>query len=72
MSVFGATIFAQNLDPISGDVVALSEAVAGIGHNLHGILPPLVIFAIVLHVVGAVKHHMIDKDATMTRMFARK
>lgn len=72
LSVFGATIFTQNLDPVTGEVAALNDAIAGIGHTVHEVLPPLVIFAIVLHVAGALKHHVIDKDATMTRMFSHK
>lgn len=70
--VFGLEVIAENIDAVTGDTVPLSEAVAGLGHTLHGGMVWLVISAIVLHVVGALKHHFIDKDATLTRMFSGK
>lgn len=45
------------------------EVMAGIGHTVHGIGGKVMIFLIVLHVAGAVKHAIIDKDGTLRRMF---
>lgn len=72
LSVFGLSLFSENLDPITGEATALSETIASIGHNIHELLPSLIIFAIVLHVVGALKHHIINKDNTLKRMFSIK
>ena len=72
LSVFGFELLAQNVDPISGKKVVLNETIASIGHNLHGKLVWIVIGIIVLHAVGALKHHFIDKDETIRRMFTFK
>lgn len=72
LSVFGLQLIAINLDPITGKPAAVSQVIASIGHNIHELLPPLIIFAIVLHIVGAMKHHIIDKDDTIKRMFSAK
>lgn len=41
------------------------------GHIIHGAGGKLLIAAILLHVAGALKHHLVDKDATLTRMVGR-
>jgi len=41
------------------------------GHVVHGLGANLLIAAIVLHVVGALKHLLIDKDGTLARMLGR-
>ncbi|MCW8863300.1 MAG: cytochrome b/b6 domain-containing protein [Colwellia sp.] len=63
---------ASNYDQVSGKAIALNEGVASIGHTLHDSLTAVLIAFIVVHVVGALKHHLIDKDATITRMFSFK
>ena len=68
--IFSLELMAENV--VNGDTVPVNEAIAGLGHTLHGSMVWLVIGAIVLHVVGALKHHIIDKDATLTRMFFGK
>lgn len=35
---------------------------------LHGILEKVLMFTIIAHVLGAIKHHFIDRDATLLRM----
>ncbi len=47
------------------------EWLGGLGHIVHGVGANLIIAAIVLHVVGALKHSLIDKDGTMKRMLGR-
>ncbi|MEQ8876934.1 MAG: cytochrome b/b6 domain-containing protein [Phycisphaerales bacterium] len=44
------------------------EALAEISATLHYILQWVLIGAIALHVAGALKHHFIDRDATLRRM----
>lgn len=54
--------------PAFGEIKALhdvSEAVHGLGGNL-------LIAAVILHVVGAIKHEAVDKDGTMARMAGRR
>ncbi len=46
---------------------AASEMLKG----MHGVFGKVTIFALILHVFGAFKHHLIDKDATLKRMIGR-
>lgn len=68
LSFFGIELFAENINA-AGETVAVNEGIAGLGHQLHGTLTWFVIAVIVLHIVGALKHHFIDKDVTIKRMF---
>ncbi|WP_205729067.1 cytochrome b [Ferrimonas sediminicola] len=72
LSLFGLDLLAANPDPLNpGEVIPLSRSLAGVGHELHEIGGNLMIAAILLHVIGALKHHFIDRDATLTRMLGR-
>ncbi len=44
------------------------EWMGGLGHDMHGIIANVLIGLIVLHILGALKHHLIDKDGTLSRM----
>lgn len=70
--VFGLELVAAIYDEISGKAVALNEQIASIGHTLHSGLVPIIIALIVLHIAGALKHHFIEKDQTISRMFSFK
>ena len=59
---FGSVIVA------GGDKI---EWLGGLGHEIHEILANLAILAVLLHVAGGLKHHIIDKDATLTRMLGK-
>lgn len=72
IEVFGIELLAENHDDITGKTIALNETIASIGHNLHGILMNILILLIVVHIVGALKHHLFDKDETISRMFSFK
>ncbi len=48
-----------------------SEAVNNIAGGIHEWLAYLLIAIIVVHVAAAVKHHVVDKDATLKRMVGR-
>jgi cytochrome b561 len=66
---FGGELIARNPDPANPqEVVALNATLAEVGHALHGWGGYLIIGAVVLHVVGALKHHLIDRDGTLRRM----
>lgn len=59
--------FGQNLP-----LVAKSESVAALFAGAHWVLTKVLAASIVLHVAGALKHHIIDKDATLRRMWFGK
>lgn len=47
------------------------EAISAAGHVIHGTLAKLLIALILVHFAAALKHHFIDCDTTLTRMFGR-
>lgn len=49
--------------------VPLDETVAETTAALHWLFSKIMIASILLHVAGALKHHLIDKDATLRRMW---
>lgn len=49
--------------------VPQSETVAGIFGGLHWIFTKVLALSIFLHIAGALKHHFIDKDDTLRRMW---
>ncbi len=55
--------FGQNL-PLVPESVTLSETTAG----LHIVFERVLIVSLVLHIAGAIKHAVIDKDQTLARM----
>lgn len=71
INVFGLELVAMNIDSLSGEAVPINETLAGLGHEIHETLTGVLIACIVLHVVGALKHHYVDRDSTLTRMFSR-
>ncbi|WP_299041133.1 cytochrome b/b6 domain-containing protein [uncultured Tateyamaria sp.] len=56
--------FGQNLP-----LVPKSEALAGAMGGAHWVLTKVLGVALLLHIAGALKHHVIDKDATLRRMW---
>lgn len=72
LAVFGLELVATNPDPLNPmQVIAHNEALAGIGHEIHEIAKNIIIVILLLHIGGALKHHFIDKDGTLRRMFGR-
>lgn len=70
LEVFGIELLSANV--VDGKAVPLNADVAGLGHTMHGVLGNVMIGAIVLHVAGALKHHIMDKDHTLKRMLGKK
>ncbi len=64
------TGFAPILWPLgqSLPLVPKSESVAATAASLHWVFTKLLAASILLHVAGALKHHLIDRDATLLRM----
>jgi cytochrome b561/polyisoprenoid-binding protein YceI len=56
--------FGQSLPFVPKD-----ETVAAVFAGLHKILVMILAASVLLHVAGAVKHHVIDRDATLRRMW---
>jgi cytochrome b561/polyisoprenoid-binding protein YceI len=63
--------FAPVLLPISQDLplVPKDESIAKLFAGLHWVWSKIMVGAILLHVAGALTHHVIDKDLTITRMW---
>jgi len=55
--------FGQSLPFVPKD-----ETVAGVAGTTHYLLQWVLIGALTLHILGAIKHHVIDRDATLRRM----
>jgi len=73
LPLFGLELIAENPDPANpGQALAYSEAIAGFAHETHEIVANLVIVVLLLHIAGAVKHHVINKDGTLRRMLGRE
>ncbi len=56
--------FGQNLP-----FVPKSETFAGITASLHIIFERVLVVALLLHIAGALKHHFLDRDVTLKRMW---
>lgn len=53
-------------------LVPISDSVAAATAGLHIVFERVLVFSIFLHVAGALKHHLIDRDATLRRMLPGK
>lgn len=69
IDLFGLEILPRNVAPENpAKVIAHSEVLSSIFKNVHHWSAYIIIATVTLHAVGAVKHHFIDKDATLKRM----
>ena len=67
--LFGLSLVAPNHAPGQPDeVLPRNEQIAGFAHEAHEIFGWVMLVAVMLHVLGALKHHFIDKDVTLKRM----
>ncbi len=72
VEVFGLTIAPANPDPIDPTkVIPYNEVVSDIGHEVHESVGYILTIALLLHISGALKHHLIDKDRTLLRMLGK-
>ncbi len=66
---FGLELVARNPDPSDPKaVVPLNGNLAQIASTVHFLVGYTLIAVIGLHVAGALKHHLIDRDGTLRRM----
>lgn len=70
ISVFGLELLASNYSA-TGEAIALNAQAASLGHQMHELLLWIMLGAIVLHITGAWKHHLVDKDNTLKRMIGK-
>ncbi|WP_280638118.1 cytochrome b [Shimia sp. R11_0] len=70
LSVFGLELIGANLSD-EGQRLAISEGISDLAGTVHGFAGKFLVGVIALHVVGAFKHHVIDRDATLRRMLGR-
>lgn len=69
VDLFGMELVARNPDPADPkEVIALNGTLAGMAHNMHKFAGIAILVGVIFHVIGALKHHVIDKDGTLRRM----
>lgn len=71
LEVFGFELMAPNIDPETNRSTPINKAMAGNAHFVHGQLKFVIIGALLLHIAGALKHHLVYKDATLKRMLGK-
>jgi cytochrome b561 len=70
--IFGLSLLPPNLDPAQpGEVLSYNKSLEVLAQNLHGYFGYAVVALLLLHIGGALKHHWVDKDATLLRMLGR-
>lgn len=69
VAIFGLELVAENYANGNPNVkVPIDAELSVLGSQVHAIVGKVLIAAILLHVTGALKHHIIDKDNTLRRM----
>ncbi len=69
VALFGLELVARNPDPVNPqEVLPLHAPLAGIAHTVHGLAGYGLVACVLLHIAGALKHHILDKDGTLRRM----
>lgn len=71
---YGIDIFGLELVPTNKNAdgyVPFNGAVSDVGAWLHGTAAYLIAGSVLLHIGGAFKHHIIDKDLTLKRMLGK-
>jgi cytochrome b561 len=72
IAVFSWVLMAEQHSPSKPEqALPYSEFWASVGAVGHEIIAYILITAIVLHIAAALKHHLIDRDATLRRMLGR-
>ncbi|MDO6463460.1 MULTISPECIES: cytochrome b [Pseudoalteromonas] len=73
VDLFGLEIIPHNPNPENPQrSMPFSESWSNLGKTVHGLTANALLVALGLHIVGAIKHHVIDKDNTLTRMLGKK
>lgn len=72
LQLFGLDIVSANLSAETGRALALSPQLYEMMGGLHSVVAFAVVAALGLHIAGALKHHVIDRDATLRRMLSAR
>jgi cytochrome b561 len=73
VAVFGLELVARNPDPANpARVLAHNAEAAAFFRGMHGAVAFILIVAIGLHIAGSLKHHLVDKDGTLKRIFGAR
>lgn len=70
VDVFGLVLAPTNYNA-NHEAIPFNEPMADFGHEVHEIVGTIMAITIVLHVLGALKHHFVDKDRTLLRMLGK-
>ena len=71
--IFGLEIFSSNYDPTDAEqVIPYSEQLSMIGETAHEWVGYGLMVIVLLHIAGALKHHVIDGDGTLRRMLGKR
>lgn len=70
LSIFGLDLIAGNPGD-NGRPKPINEGLAEVAEEVHHFTGYVLIAAIVLHVAGTLKHHLVDGDNTLVRMLGR-
>lgn len=69
---FGLELVPESADPSNPEeAIALYPMLANLGESIHSLGGNVLPVAIGLHILGALKHHIIDKDETLRRMLGK-
>lgn len=72
VSLFSIELVARNANPENmRKVIAHNQELASLAHSIHHYLGLILIVVIILHIAGALKHHLVDKDNTLKRMLGK-
>ncbi|HEY7773066.1 MAG TPA: cytochrome b [Marinagarivorans sp.] len=70
--LFGLTLVPTNHSLATpNEVIPYSEQWANIGYAIHTYAGIVLAAALSLHILGALKHHLLDRDQTLLRMLGR-
>ncbi len=72
IAVFGLPLLTPNFDAAKpGEVISYNESLEVLAQTLHEYFGYAVVALLLLHIAGALKHHWVDKDATLLRMLGK-
>ena len=73
LHIFALEVWPETIDPSTpGEMLILSPTLQELSESIHHLVGQYVLpVSLALHVVGAMKHHIIDKDRTLLRMLGR-
>lgn len=69
VALFSLQLFPKNIGPEG--IEPFHAGLAATARQAHGLLGYMLLAIIVLHLLGALKHHFIDRDNTLRRMLGR-